>query len=353
EQKMADEKWRKVRKVFDDALRQKPEERARFVSEACGDDKTLLVEVQSLFVSLNSAESFLETAAVAEVADVISGRQNKLETGKCFAHYEIVEEIGAGGMGEVYLAKDKKLDRLVAIKILNEQFASDASNLRRFVSEAKAASALNHPNILTIYEIGEADRTHYIVSEFIKGSTVREAFKETNLPLSEVLDISIQISNALCTAHEARLVHRDIKPENIMIRPDGFVKVLDFGLAKLVENKDKSMPGFEDATALQNQTATGVIMGTVNYMSPEQAKGDRVDQSTDIFSLGVVIYEMVAGRTPFGGDSVSETFANLINSEPKPLARFAANVPDEMQRIISKMLRKSTDVRYQTMQLQF
>jgi len=343
---MADEKWQKVREIFDSALRQKPDERRRFVNEVCGDDKTLLAEVESLLLSLDSADSFMETPAVAKVADVIEAEQKKLETGKCFGHYEIVEQIGTGGMGEVYLARDKKLDRQIAVKILNEKFSRDESNLNRFIREAKAASSLNHPNILVIHEIGEYENTNYIVSEFIKGKTLREILREKTLKLSEVLDISIQVAGALCTAHEAHLVHRDIKPENVMIRPDGYVKILDFGLAKLIEQK---VLGCEASTIKQNQTAKGVILGTVNYMSPEQAKSERVDERTDIFSLGVVIYEMIAGRTPFQGNSVSETFANLINAELQLLSRFAANVPDEMQRIVSKMLRKNADERYQTM----
>ncbi len=346
---MADNSWQKVREIFDSALRQKPDERRRFVQEACGNNKTLLAEVKSLLSSLESAEEFMEVPAVAGVADVIETNGNELQEGDCLGHYEIVRQIGAGGMGEVYLAGDKKLERQVAVKILNEQLSSDNANLQRFIREAKAASALNHPNILVIHEIGESEGAHYIVSEFINGDTLREIFKSKTLVLSEVLDISIQISNALCAAGEARLIHRDIKPENIMIRPDGFVKVLDFGLAKLVEQKNKSILGLEDSTALQNHTGKGVIMGTVNYMSPEQAKGHRVDQRTDIFSLGVVIYEMIAGRTPFGGESVSETLANLINAEPQQLARYSSTVPDELQRIVSKMLRKNTDVRYQTM----
>jgi len=346
---MADDKWQQVRKVFDDALRQKPEERARFVSAACGGDETLFREVESLLSAHDNADSFMETPAVANVADVIQPNVRKLETGKCFGHYEIIEQIGEGGMGEVYLAKDKKLDREVAVKILNEKFSHDESDLLRFVSEAKAASALNHPNILTIYEIGESEEVHYIVSEFIRGRTVRDTFKENTPKLSEVLDISIQIANALCTAHEAHLVHRDIKPENIMIRPDGLVKVLDFGLAKLIEHKNMSVLDLEASTAVHNQTEKGMILGTVNYMSPEQARGERVDERTDIFSLGVVIYEMMAGRTPFVGGSISETFANLINAQPQPLSRFSSNVPPELLRIVGKMLRKNTDERYQTM----
>ena len=198
---MADEKWQKVRGIFDSALRQKPDERRRFVNEVCGDDKTLIAEVESLLSSLDSADSFMETPAVAEVADVIEAEQKKLEPGKCFGHYEIIEQIGAGGMGEVYLAKDKKLDRKVAVKILNESFRQHESNLRRFIREAKSASALNHPNILVIHEIGETDEARYIVSEFVEGMTLREIFKEKPLTLSEILDISIQIADALCTAH--------------------------------------------------------------------------------------------------------------------------------------------------------
>ncbi|MDQ3749309.1 MAG: protein kinase, partial [Acidobacteriota bacterium] len=345
---MPDEKWQKVREVFDSALRRQPEERRKFVHEACGEDKTLLTEVESLLSSLDGATSFMETPAVAKVADVIEAEQKKLETGRCFGHYEIIEQIGTGGMGEVYLARDRKLDRRVAVKILNEKFSRDESNLNRFIQEAKAASALNHPNILTIYEFGEAEDANFIVSEYVEGKTLREIIRESKLRLSEILDISIQIANALCTAHEAHLVHRDIKPENIMLRPVRYVKVLDFGLAKLIQPK-QTIFGLEAETAKRNDTAKGVILGTVNYMSPEQAKGEWVDERTDIFSFGAVIYEMIAGRTPFAGDSMSESFANLINSEPQSLSRFSEDAPNEIQRIVSKTLRKNKDKRYQTM----
>ncbi len=345
-----EDKWQKVREIFDSALRCKPEERPQFVAEACGEDQVLLAEVKSLLLSLDNSESFMETPAVAKVADVIEPETAKLENGRCFGHYEIIKQIGAGGMGEVYLARDKKLDRNVAVKILNERFSSEESNLNRFIQEAKAASALDHPNILVIHEIGDSDGKHYIISEYIKGKTLREFLKERTLNLSEILDISIQIANALTAAHEVNLVHRDIKPENIIIRPDGYVKVLDFGLAKLIERKNKSILGLEDSTVQHNQTAKGVIMGTVNYMSPEQAKGERVDERTDIFSFGVLLYEMIAGKTPFAGDSMSETFANLINAEPPALSPFAVNLPNKFQRIVSKMIRKDKDERYQTAQ---
>ena len=342
---MANGNWEKAKKIFADAIKFAPDKRLRFLDEVCADDADTRREIESLLASYDDAESFLDSPAVGEVADIIY-QADTLERGKCFGHYEIIEQIGAGGMGEVYLARDKKLDRSVAVKILNEKFAKHETNLIRFVREAKAASALNHPNILVIHEIGAENNAHFIVSEFIKGETLREIFKRKTLKLSEVLDISIQIANALTAAHEAHLIHRDIKPENIMMRPDGYVKILDFGLAKLVEHKSI---GFEDATVLQNQTAKGIIMGTVNYMSPEQAKGERVDAATDIFSFGVVLYEMLAGRTPFAGDSLSETFANLINAEPLPLSSFSTNIPDELQRIVAKMLCKKKDKRFQTM----
>ena len=329
-----------------DAMRHAPEERPVFLDRACNGDKTLRREVESLLSSYDSAESFLESPVSSGFSEFIENNDKQLKDGEVFAHYEIIRQIGAGGMGEVYLARDKKLDRRVAIKILNEKFAAHESNLERFIQEAKAASALNHPNILVIYEIGQTDGTHYITSEFVEGKTLREILREKTLSLSEVLDIVIQIANALTAAHEAGIVHRDIKPENIIVRPDGLIRILDFGLAKLIVNKPI---GLEDTTVKQNETAKGVIMGTVQYMSPEQAKGERVDARSDIFSLGILIYEMIAGRTPFTGDSVTETIVNLINSEPQPLSRFASNVPDELERITAKTLRKDRDARYQTM----
>jgi len=343
---VAEEHWQQAKRIFEDALRQKPEARARFVSEVCGDDKTLLREVESLLSSFDSAGSFLETPAIAKFANAIETR--KLEPGKCFGHCEIINQIGVGGMGEVYLARDNQLDRKVAIKILNEEFSQDESNLQRFVSEAKAASALNHPNILTIYEFGEAEDARFIVSEYIEGKTLREIIRESTLRLPEILDISIQITGALAAAHKAHLVHRDLKPENIMVRPDGYVKVLDFGLAKLVEQKNKSMLGPEDPTVRQNLTGKGVIMGTVKYMSPEQAKGEQVDERTDLFSIGVLIYEMLAGQPPFGGGNPIETIAAILNKDPVPLSRQVPEVPHEVERIVNKALRKDREERYQT-----
>ena len=342
---MNSERWQKVKGLFDAAVELVPSDRKQFLDQSCGADDEIRGDVESLLAAFDASESFMESPAVVEVADII-GQTKTLEKGKIFGHYEIIRLIGAGGMGEVYLANDKKLDRRVAVKILNEQFSRHESNLNRFIQEAKAASALNHPNILVIHEIGESETSNYIVSEFIEGETLREVIERSPLKSSTVLDISIQIANALVAAHTAHIVHRDIKPENIVVRPDGFVKILDFGLAKLIEQKTI---GFDASTLKQNQTAKGIILGTVNYMSPEQAKGEKIDERTDIFSFGEVIYEMIAGKPPFAGDSMAKTFANLINAESKPLSRFSEEVPEEMQRIVSKTLRKNRDERYQTM----
>ena len=333
-----DKKWQQVREIFDSALRRKPEERPAFVVEACGNDKSLLNEVESLLSSLDSAESFLETPAVPAMA-------NALEIGSSFAHYEIIRQIGVGGMGVVYLGRDTRLDRLVAIKLLNTRFERNTDNIRRFVQEAKAASALNHPNILTIFEIGEIEGSHYIVSEYIEGRTLRDLMKTEKIELRNIVDIVSQIAGALAAAHKARIVHRDIKPENIIVRDDGYVKVLDFGLAKLLPESASGILA-KSAVQTQNTTASGMILGTVNYMSPEQAKGKKVDERTDIFSLGVVLYEMITGKAPFAGDSIPETFAKLMEHEPEPIRTYVSGVPDAMVWIISRMLEKEPEDRY-------
>lgn len=346
---MTPERWQQINELFHLALEHDANRQATFLDEACAGDAGLRDEVESLIVSHDQAGTFISEPALRVAARMVAEDRAASLVGRTFSHYRIESLLGVGGMGEVYLAEDTRLDRKVAIKILNEEFSQHESNLNRFIQEAKAASALNHPNILVIHEIGVSEEAHYIVSEFIEGKTLREILSESPMRLSEVLDISIQVANALCTAHEAHLVHRDIKPDNIMIRPDGYLKILDFGLAKLIEQKHSSVLRLEDETAGQHHTAQGMILGTVSYMSPEQAKGERVDERSDIFSLGVMIHEMIVARTPFAGDSNSETFANLINAEPEPLSRFAPNLPDELQRIIYKMLRKDRDERYQTM----
>ncbi|HEX9425588.1 MAG TPA: protein kinase [Pyrinomonadaceae bacterium] len=266
---------------------------------------------------------------------------------KMLAHYSIVRKIGAGGMGEVYLAQDKKLDRKVALKILPAEVASNQERMRRFVQEAKAASALNHPNIITIYEINEIDSRHFIVTEFIDGETLRQRMKHEHLKLNDLLEIAIQAAGALAAAHAAGIIHRDIKPENIMVRRDGYIKVLDFGLAKLTQ-PEGSPTDTEAPTKALVDTGAGTVLGTSYYMSPEQAKGKRVDARTDLWSLGVVIYEMVAGHVPFEAETPSEVIGLILNKEPPPLARYDREAPPELERIVTKALTKDLEERYQT-----
>ena len=264
------------------------------------------------------------------------------------SHYRILEKLGAGGMGVVYLAEDMKLGRKVAIKILSHEYTTNKDRVHRFDQEASAASNLNHPNILTIHEVGDDDGRHYIATEYIDGVTLRRKLAGTHLEPQEVLDIAIQVASALEEAHGAGIVHRDIKPDNIMIRRNGYVKVLDFGLAKLTETVDRTPLDAEAATRVLVQTDAGVVMGTSHYMSPEQARGKPVDARSDIWSLGVVIYEMVAGRTPFEGETSTDVIVAITQKEPLPLARFAPNVPAELDWIVMKALRKDRDERYQT-----
>ncbi|HVF47201.1 MAG TPA: protein kinase [Pyrinomonadaceae bacterium] len=268
----------------------------------------------------------------------------RIEAGEIYGHYTIVSAIGAGGMGEVFLAEDTKLDRRVAIKFLHRELGKDADKLSRFIREAKAASALNHPNILTVYEIGASKDTNYIVTEFIDGDTLRKHLSAGEpLRLSAILKIGVQVAEALSAAHHAGIIHRDIKPENIMLRSDGYAKVLDFGLAKLLDPAT-TMTGSEDATRAQINTMPGVIMGTASYMSPEQARGKPTDGRTDTWSLGVVLYEMLSGRLPFAGETVNHTIVSILEKEPLRLE----NVPDELQRIVRKSLTKDADMRYQS-----
>ncbi|MFN2493647.1 MAG: protein kinase [Pyrinomonadaceae bacterium] len=264
------------------------------------------------------------------------------------SYYRISQKIGAGGMGEVYLAQDTKLDRKVALKILPSEFAEDTERMNRFVREAKSASALNHPNIITIHEIGESEGTHYIATEFIEGETLHDRLKEKSLSLKSALDIAVQIVSALQAAHSANIIHRDIKPENVMIRADGLVKILDFGIAKLSEQKIESIDQ-EATTAIKPpSTNPGMIIGTANYMSPEQAKGKEIDARSDIFSFGIVLYEMLTSKRAFEGETPLEIISSILKDEPKPIHQLRPALPREIERIVSKTLRKGADERYQT-----
>src|SRR2546425_120949 len=295
---MTRERWKEIERLYQAALEREPDDRAIFLEEACAGDEALRREVESLLAYKTRAENFIESPALEAAAEMLADEQAVSAVGQRIGPYQVLSLIGAGGMGEVYLARDSRLGRKVALKLLPKEFTQSSDRVRRFEREARAVSALNHPNILTIHEIGQLEDTHYIATEFIDGETLRRQMARGRVPLREALDVACQVAGALAAAHDAGIVHRDIKPENIMVRPDRLVKVLDLGLAKLTEAQAPSA-NTEAPTVAEVKTETGVVMGTVSYMSPEQARGLKLDARTDLFSLGVVMYEMVAGRAPF------------------------------------------------------
>jgi serine/threonine protein kinase/Tol biopolymer transport system component len=344
---MRPERWQQIDQLFHSALAQEPNRRAFFLAQKCGGDESLLNEVEVLLASHEQAENFIETPASDLAAALLAKDQTGLVTGQAVGSYKIVSVLGIGGMGEVYLAHDARLGRQVALKLLPAQFTINADRLRRFEQEARAVSALNHPNIVTIHEIGQANSSQFIVTEFVEGQTLRQRMSETGINLRVALDVSIQVTSALEAAHAAGIVHRDIKPENIMLRTDGYVKVLDFGLAKLTE-APSATSNAERSTVAKVQTASGLVMGTATYMSPEQARGLSVDARTDIFSLGVVLYEMIAARAPFEGGTISDVIAAILKEEPVPLRQYLLEVPVELEWIMKKTLAKDREERYQT-----
>jgi serine/threonine protein kinase len=349
---MSPERWSQVKQVFYAALERQAADRAVYLDGACRGDDEMRREVDSLLDAHGQPSGLIDKPAFEVAADLEATREFAAAIGRALGPYKILEQIGRGGMGEVYLAQDIRLGRRVALKLLPSRFTSDEARLRRFKQEARAASSLNHPNIITIHEVGQVDDAHFIATEFVDGLTLRSAIKSDRIGTDQALDITIQVASALRAAHEAGIVHRDIKPENIMLRPDGYVKVLDFGLAKLTQRGQASGSGEEtEETVKQSdlRTQTGVVMGTVKYMSPEQARGEKIDHRTDIFSLGVVLYEAVTGQAPFDGETASHTIVAILEREPKPLAEYVPGAPGELQRIIDKALHKKREDRYQTM----
>ncbi len=258
------------------------------------------------------------------------------------SHYQVERAIGHGGMGDVYLARDLRLGRPVALKLLRADYQPTEERVSRFHLEARAVCALNHPNIVTVYEVGEVDGAPFIVSEFIEGDTLRQLIPPSGMRLDQALEIAIQIANALASAHQLGIVHRDIKPENVMVRSDGYVKVLDFGLAKLSDALD-------DRDGQDHSFSTGVVMGTITYMSPEQARGYKVDARTDIFSLGATLYELVTGAKPFTGRTPAEILSAILTREPAPVASYKPDEPPGIQSALTKALRKDRNERYATM----
>ncbi|HEX6730796.1 MAG TPA: protein kinase [Pyrinomonadaceae bacterium] len=331
---MKPDRWYKIEQVFHAALQRKPEDRVNFLNKSCAGDTALYDDVKALLTSYENDDSFFEDSASALAAEMFADR-----VGETIGPYEVLSQLGSGAMGVVYLAQDVRLGRKIALKLLPSQFTNDKDRLRRFQQEARAASALNHPNILTVYEVEQRDSLHYIATEFVDGVTLRQHMQARRMSLDEVLNIATQVASALQAAHAAGIAHRDIKPENIMIRSDGYIKVLDFGLAKLTETE------LSPAAA---ETNPGIVMGTPRYMSPEQARGLDVDLRTDIFSLGTVIYELVTGKLPFEGETTSDVIATLIKDDPEPMRASVPDLPVEFEQVVSKALVKDRALRYQT-----
>src|SRR5215470_3773203 len=396
------ERWGRIERLWNAALELAQPDRAAFLAEACEGDEELRREVESLLRFDLRAKHFIESPALEVAAKAQAEAKEETLIGRMIGHYKILSLLGEGGMSEVYLAHDTSLERRVALKLLPAKFTQDADRLRRFIQEAKAASALNHPNIITIHEIGATEDVHFVATEYIEGQTLRQLMAVAPLALNRALDVTTQIANALAVAHAAGIVHRDIKPENVMVRPDGYLKVLDFGIAKLLtvgqgdggterhrdggtgrqgdrateqrgdwateRQGDKEIGGVGEEklrNEIENRpvppsprppvapspspsapyTEAGLVLGTTPYMSPEQARGIAVDERTDIFSLGVLLYEMIAGRLPFDGATRKDIIHAITEREPPPLG---AGAPAAIREIVSRALRKDRAERYQS-----
>lgn len=341
---MKPERWKKIDDLVQAALEQSGAERAAFIDEACAGDDLLRREVESVLAYQQDASGFLESPAIEQAAELIADSQTPSLEGRTISHYKLTRRIAHGGMGEVYLAHDTSLDRRVAIKFLSDELTTDELARKRLVREARAAARLDHPNICSVYEVAEHDGLTFIVMQHIEGETLAERIRRKLLEIKEVLDLAVQVADGLSEAHSHGIIHRDIKPHNIMLTARGQVKVLDFGLAKTVLEKHEAG---EEASTLSMLTAPETTVGTVPYMSPEQVRGETLDARTDIFSFGVVIYEMISGRNPFQAESAGATMSSILTKDPAPLARYALELPDELQRIVRKAISKDKQGRYQ------
>ena len=335
------ERWRQIDRIFEAGLGRPAEERPAYLDKACAGDGELRAAVESLLVAHGQEDGFMERPASADAAQLMFKAEAETLVGRAVGNYIITRRLGSGGMGEVYLAEDTRLARPAALKLLAAHLTADEERAGRFRQEALAASALNHPNIMTVYEIGQWRGRDFIATEYVEGVTLRTRMRGRGLSLAASLDIALQIAGALGAAHGAGIVHRDIKPENVMVRPDGLVKVLDFGIAKYTQ--PARAPSSKQEWV---KTATGAVIGTTSYMSPEQARGTPVDARTDIWSLGVILYEVVARRLPFPGKTPTERVAAIIEREPEPLSKLRRGVPAELERVVSRALAKHRDERY-------
>lgn len=338
---MTPERWQQIDKLLEEALELHASERGPFLDRNCAGDEPLRRKLDALLSAHKQAESFIEKPALEGAAQVLAEQARSI-VGRQLGHYQILELLGAGGMGQVFLAHDTRLNRRVALKLLSTGLTTDEERRRRFRQEALSASALNHPNILTIYEIQDENDQPFMAAEFVAGVTLRARMRGRKLSPAEALDIALQIGGALAAAHNSGIVHRDIKPENVMIRPDGLVKVLDFGIAKYTRPA-----GINDLKGSWIKTATGVLIGTTAYMSPEQARGQPVDGRTDIWSLGVILYEMLVRRLPFVGATPTDRVAAILEHDPPSLSKLRRGIPAELERIVCRALAKNKEERYQ------
>src|SRR5262245_24194711 len=334
---------RRVDQIVKSILNRLPEDQDAYLEEVCAGDEQLRVEVRNMLDSQNAARyTTMPMPADRSVA-------GSLQQGEFIGPYRIVKVLGRGGMGDVYLAEHTGQNREVALKLLPEIFVADEQRVQRFCQEARAVIALNHPNIVTVYDIGASDAGYFISTEFVEGETLRERMSRERISVNDAVEIAEQVAAALAYAHGKGVIHRDIKPENIMLRPDGYVKVLDFGLAKLSETPEPPARDDEASTLIQLDTSPGIVMGTVQYMSPEQARGWPVDERTDVWSLGIVLYEMIAGRPAFEGYSKNEVIAAILEREPPPISRLVPDIPGDLERTITRAVHKDRNERYQVL----
>jgi eukaryotic-like serine/threonine-protein kinase len=351
---MSPEQWQKIHELFEAALELPAEDRSAFLDRACAGAEETRRRVEAM-LEADAQNDLLVDRPAYQAADIFAPSNPRPDdsqsySGERIGVYRLIKELGRGGMGTVYLAHDTRLGRQAALKLLPSHLVNNPERVRRFQREARAASALNHPNIITIYDFGQEDGRYYIVSEFVEGRTLRNFVGSRDVSLNQILDLAVQVASALEAAHAAGIVHRDIKPENIMLRPDGYAKVLDFGLAKLTEPESGGDEARTDGSLAPPdfETRTGMVLGTVNYMSPEQARGQKVDGRSDLFSLGVVLYELITGRRPFGGETWHHTIVAITDAEPPPIARDVQGAPAALQEIIDRALAKDRERRYQT-----
>ncbi len=331
---MTPKRYQHISQLFNEALERAPEQRTIWLDQVCELDAELRDEVKKLLANHVESGEFLSRPAMSIAAELLAQNQTASETGKYIRHYQILSLLGAGGMGKVYLARDTRLGRQVALKMLPAYLTQESEHVHRFKKEAQAVVSLNHPNILTIHDFGETEGVHYLATEYVEGKTLRQRLEQGKFALSELIDVATQIVSALEAAHNAGIVHRDIKPENIMIRPDGLVKVLDFGLARITKT---------DGQPTVSITSPGRVIGTSSYMSPEQARGQQVDHRTDLYCVGLILYEMCAGQLPFSGSNSIEVLINSLHQEPPPLTNVAIPLP--LEELIKHALCKDRESR--------